>query len=62
MAVALKPYATGEGLLIVDDVLTTGRSMEKQRSKREAKGIVLFARGPCPLWVEAVWMLLRWLR
>lgn len=38
-------------LLIVDDVLTTGGSMEKQRGDRDAIGIVVFARGPCPDWV-----------
>ncbi len=38
-------------LLIVDDVLTTGASMEKQRNGREAIGVVVFARGPCPKWV-----------
>ncbi len=38
-------------ILIVDDVLTTGASMEEQRAGREAKGIVIFARGPCPDWV-----------
>lgn len=42
---------TSEGLLIVDDVLTTGASMEEQRAGREAKGIVIFARGLCPDWV-----------
>lgn len=38
-------------LLIVDDVLTTGAAMEKQRAGREAKGIVIFARRICPGWV-----------
>jgi len=38
-------------LLIVDDVLTTGASMEEQRAGREAIGVVIFARGPCPSWV-----------
>jgi len=41
-------------LLIVDDVLTTGGSMERQRANRAAVGVVLFARGPCPPWVRAV--------
>lgn len=39
-------------LLIVDDVLTTGASMEQQRAGREAQGLVIFARGPCPKWVK----------
>lgn len=38
-------------LLIVDDVLTTGQSMEEQRADRIAKGVVIFARGPCPDWI-----------
>ena len=38
-------------LLIVDDVLTTGESMEEQRADREAVGAVIFARGMCPSWV-----------
>ncbi len=44
-------------LLIVDDVLTTGESMERQRNGRTAKGVVLFARGPCPDWVTPIWTL-----
>lgn len=52
---ALRRHSIGEGLLIVDDVLTTGASMEAQRAGREAQGLVLFARGPCPPWVRAVW-------
>lgn len=42
-------------LLIVDDVLTTGGSMERQRAGRDAIGFVVFARGPCPPWVRALW-------
>jgi len=41
----------GAPLLIVDDVLTTGGSMERQRAGREAVGVVAFARGPVPSWV-----------
>lgn len=41
-------------LLIVDDVLTTGASMEQQRNGRDAVGWVVFARGPCPPWVHAI--------
>ncbi len=41
----LAEYKTpGCGLLIVDDVMTTGNSMNKHRGDREAKGFVLFAR------------------
>ncbi len=41
-------------LLIVDDVLTTGASMERVRDGRDAIGAVVFARGPCPSWVTPV--------
>lgn len=51
-------------ILIVDDVLTTGRSMEElkegySRSHQgnwevEFIGAVLFARGPCPSWVKPI--------
>ena len=45
--------------LIVDDVLTTGGSMERNREAIRlscpptdlVQGAVLFARGPCPDWV-----------
>ncbi len=57
-AKAMEPYITvGGELLIVDDVLTTGHSMEKHRAGREASGVVLFARGPCPNWVFPIWSL-----
>lgn len=55
LAEALKPYRkSGYGLLIVDDVWTTGGSMEEERGRRgggNVKGAVIFARGPCPDWV-----------
>lgn len=38
-------------LLIVDDVLTTGASMECKRADRNAVGAVIFARGPVPSWI-----------
>lgn len=61
-AEALKPYASDDGgLLIVDDVLTTGGSMEEVRKAasgfKTVKGIVLFARGECPDWIEPVFTL-----
>lgn len=42
--------------LIVDDVLTTGRGMEKLRSQQanHCIGVVLFARGHCPLWIVPI--------
>jgi len=58
LARALERYSTpGAGLLIVDDVMTTGRSMEEHRGKREAMGLVVFARMIPPSWVQAMWIL-----
>lgn len=59
LALAMRPYrsATG-GLLIVDDVLTTGGSMEKARGEREdVQGVVIFARGPYPTWVRPIFVI-----
>lgn len=47
------------GLLIVEDVWTTGASMEKQRAGRKAQGIVLFARSMPPPWVVPLFYMLR---
>lgn len=57
LATMLREYETlyiGDPLLIVDDVLTTGASYEKQRAGRDAIGVVLFARGKLPDGVVAV--------
>jgi len=71
LASALLKYATpgtGAFCLIVDDVLTTGGSMERTKQAfldRERSmlfpcgpldvvGAVIYARGPCPTWVKAV--------
>ena len=60
LAEALKPYRTqklGGAFLIVDDVLTTGRSMEEAREEHEKKwslilGAVVFARTSIwPWWI-----------
>lgn len=46
------------GVLIVDDVLTTGASMERARGEREnVQGVVIFARGPYPVWVKPVFVM-----
>lgn len=56
-ALAIHCSDTGP-LLIVDDVLTTGRSMQETRSaillaglEDQPLGVVIFARGPCPDWI-----------
>ncbi len=43
----------GAPVLIVDDVFTTGRSMEAERLKHPepVRGVVIFARAPCPTWI-----------
>jgi len=56
---ALRPLEratpVGYPLLIVDDVLTTGRSMEEQRNGRTAIGIVLFSRTmDFPRWIHPI--------
>ena len=48
----------GESLtVLVDDVLTTGESMERARAGREdVIGVVAFARGPVPDWVTPLFV------
>lgn len=60
-AEALEPYAIGFGLLIVDDVLTTGGSMTIQRNGRAADGLVLFSRGPLLGWIKPIFEVASWL-
>lgn len=48
------------GLLIVDDVYTTGKSMREAREKFsgcQTKGVVIFARGKCPEWITPIFQL-----
>lgn len=56
--------SVGDSILVVDDVLTTGQSMEATRQRlsgaaqrRDIKGAVAFARGRCPDWIYPVWTL-----
>jgi orotate phosphoribosyltransferase len=56
LELAFQQYSTGSALdplLIVDDVLTTGRSMIEARARfgPNTIGFVIFARGPCPEWI-----------
>jgi hypoxanthine phosphoribosyltransferase len=62
LAHALKQYATpiSDTILIVDDVLTTGNSMErafKQFQPQHVMGVVIFARGKCPDWITPIFTL-----
>jgi len=64
-AEALQPYCTVGGVLIVDDVLTTGANMERHRADREAFGVVVFDRsdsleGVCPNWIIPIWRAFPW--
>jgi len=66
LAVALRDYTddSSNTMLIVDDVLTTGRSMEKAKEIYESTGLnvvgwVIFARGEVPEWINAVFTLNR---
>lgn len=58
LAKCLNKYITRcSSLLIVDDVLTTGSSMEYQRNGRIAQGAVIFARRECPSWVTPIFQM-----
>lgn len=64
LANLLKPFEnpTVDRLLIVDDVFTTGTSLEKARSEFQTEtqqtiGVVVFARNQTPSWVLAIWTL-----
>ena len=61
-AQALRPYSVAGGpTLLVDDVLTTGRSMTELRGTIDGPviGVVIFARGSVPLWVTPIFELAR---
>lgn len=57
----LDPMLSALDVLIVDDVLTTGSSMEKSKEQansikgiRSIQGAVLFARGECAEWITPI--------
>ena len=57
LARALSDFrTTSEDVLLVDDVLTTGASMEEYKSRLTGNviGWVVFARGELPDWISAV--------
>ena len=62
LAEALSRYSGPNGpILLVDDVLTTGASMENLKARvvnyqeRPIVGVVAFARGQCPSWITPLW-------
>ena len=60
---ALEPHREdGYPTLIVDDVLTTGKSMEEWRAPVPGPvvGVVIFARGRCPNWVWPIFQVSEW--
>jgi len=59
IAEKLRPYGNTNGakILIVDDVLTTGASMEECRNGQDVIGAVIFARGKCPEWVTPLFQM-----
>jgi hypothetical protein len=58
IAGALRQYLSAIGpCLVVDDVLTTGASINQFHRHSSDIGVVLFARGPCPEWVHAIFQL-----
>lgn len=63
LASALDWYKSDGPLLLVDDVLTTGKSMteagdeHRWLSDEPPLGVVIFARGACPGWVTPIFNL-----
>jgi len=67
LAKALESPSSFGPWLIVDDVLTTGGSMERMKASikpprlhdgsEHVIGVVIFARGPCPSWIKPLFRL-----
>jgi len=67
LGIALQKYVDKDAKnhLIVDDVLTTGRTIEEARYSTWAEnpkngdvfGVVIFARGKCPDWVYPIFQM-----
>jgi hypoxanthine phosphoribosyltransferase len=60
----LEPFAKdGHPILIVDDVLTTGMSMEEARfrvDRQSSIGVSVFDRGRRPDWVKSIFTVNEW--
>lgn len=56
-SVKRKGWYGAKSLLIVDDVCSSGGSLEVHRDSREAMGAVIFARGPWPEWVTPLFVM-----
>ncbi len=56
---ALEQYCSEGPVLICDDVLTTGGSMERMRERigGETMGVVIFSRGKCPEWIKPLFQM-----
>lgn len=62
LAELLQPHCSENfnNVLIVDDVLTTGKSMLELRKRYDivpTSGFVIFARGKCPSWITPFFQL-----
>jgi len=64
LAAALEQFRSPncETTLIVDDVFTTGTSMEDARLTvgMDSVGVVIWARGNCPSWIHSFNQLAEW--
>lgn len=63
LAKALERFCTADAqTLIVDDVFTTGTSMEEARRRvgPDSIGFVIFARGECPSWIFPMFQQSAW--
>lgn len=58
LAAAMEPYTSEGPLLIVDDVLTSGGSMETHRAGRDTIGAVIFARREPPAWITPLFQMM----
>lgn len=61
LAEALRAHCVpGYATLVVDDVMTTGSSMEEWRPNGPSIGVVIFARGRVPDWVWPMFTVNEW--